>query len=50
MKIFKNRTEAGQLLAEKLADMKDTDSIVFAIPRGGVVVAKVTHLAHIVPS
>ena len=40
MKIFKNRTEAGRLLAEKLADMKNTDSIVLAIPRGGVIVAK----------
>lgn len=34
--LFKNRTEAGKLLAEKLVDYKDTDSIVLAIPRGGV--------------
>lgn len=40
MKIFKNRNEAGRRLAEKLAEMKGTDSIVLAIPRGGVIVAK----------
>lgn len=34
--LFEDRTEAGKLLAEKLVAYKDTDSIVLAIPRGGV--------------
>lgn len=33
---FKNRTEAGQLLAEKLKPMIDEKPYVFALPRGGV--------------
>lgn len=36
--IFKNRQEAGALLAEKLMKYRGTDSIVYALPRGGVVV------------
>lgn len=36
---FKNRMQAGQLLAEKLKKYIDKDVIVYAIPRGGVVVA-----------
>lgn len=36
--IFKNRQEAGILLAEKLMKYKGTDSMVYALPRGGVVV------------
>lgn len=40
MKIFKDRVEAGHLLTEKLADLKGTNSVVLAIPRGGVIVAK----------
>lgn len=38
--MFKDRTDAGRQLAEKLKAYKnDPDVIVFAIPRGGVVVA-----------
>ena len=37
IKIFRDRTEAGQLLAEKLAHFAGkTDAIVLALPRGGV--------------
>lgn len=40
--MFENREQAGQLLADRLLEYKNrTDVIVFAIPRGGVVVAKV---------
>lgn len=45
---FKNRAEAGQLLASKLRKYQGTNSIVLAIPRGGVAigyeVAKELHL------
>ncbi|ESU29775.1 phosphoribosyltransferase [Flavobacterium limnosediminis JC2902] len=45
---FTNRTEAGRLLAAKLFRYKDTDTVVLAIPRGGVPigyeVAKALHL------
>lgn len=38
--MFKDRKEAGQLLAEKLMDYKnDPSTIVLAIPRGGIVPA-----------
>lgn len=33
---FENRVEAGRLLAKKLEHFRGTDSIVLAIPRGGV--------------
>lgn len=36
---FKNRTEAGKLLAEALGKYKNKDIIVYALPRGGVVTA-----------
>ena len=36
--MFADRNEAGRLLAEKLADIKQENCIVLAIPRGGVVV------------
>ncbi len=36
--IFKNREEAGEILATKLDDYKE-NAIVFAIPRGGIPVA-----------
>lgn len=39
MKIFKDRIAAGQLLAERLKDVKA--DLVLGIPRGGVVVASV---------
>lgn len=38
--LFRDRHEAGKLLAQKLLDLKDNpDAIVLGIPRGGVVVA-----------
>lgn len=37
--IFKDRKEAGKKLAEKLKKFKSTDSVIYALPRGGVVVA-----------
>src|SRR4051794_12088210 len=40
MMLFRNRTEAGQLLAARLAKYADRpDVLVFALPRGGVPVA-----------
>ena len=35
--LFKNRTEAGQKLAELLSDYASEDVIVYALPRGGVI-------------
>lgn len=35
--VFQNRKEAGTKLAEALSKFKDDDVIVFALPRGGVV-------------
>lgn len=37
--IFKDRTEAGKLLAEKLEKYVDKETVILALPRGGVVVA-----------
>ncbi len=37
--MFKDRTEAGKILAKALSEYKDKNTIVLAIPRGGVVVA-----------
>lgn len=39
MRVFKDRKEAGRLLAQKLLKYKDMDGIVFGIPSGGVPVA-----------
>jgi putative phosphoribosyl transferase len=36
---FADRREAGKLLAERLADVRQENPIVYGIPRGGVVVA-----------
>jgi len=36
--IFPDRTAAGKLLAEKLADFRGAETLVLALPRGGVVV------------
>jgi len=36
---FTNRKKAGQLLAKKLEHYRDQDPIVYALPRGGVVLA-----------
>jgi len=35
--LFKNRTESGQKLAELLSDYASEDVIVYALPRGGVI-------------
>lgn len=40
MTVFKNRSEAGKKLADLLGEYRGTDTIVLALPRGGVVVAK----------
>ncbi len=37
--IFKDRNEAGYLLADKLEKYKKTDAVILAIPRGGVPIA-----------
>lgn len=37
--VFKNRQEAGELLAHKLIKYKQNGTIVYAIPRGGVIPA-----------
>jgi len=37
--IFKDRNEAGYLLADKLEKYKKTDAVILAIPRGGVPMA-----------
>jgi len=37
--LFQNRAEAGQKLAAQLQELKGRDTIVLAVPRGGVVVA-----------
>jgi putative phosphoribosyl transferase len=34
--LFRDRTEAGQRLAAQLGDLADGDSVVLALPRGGV--------------
>ena len=36
---FRDREEAGRLLAQRLLHLKDTDPVVLALPRGGVPVA-----------
>ncbi|HSQ61221.1 MAG TPA: phosphoribosyltransferase family protein [Acidobacteriota bacterium] len=36
---FANRAEAGRLLAERLAHLRGTEVVVFALPRGGVATA-----------
>ena len=36
--MFSDRDEAGKLLSEKIADLKNEDCLVLAIPRGGVVI------------
>ena len=37
-KIFRNRTEAAMLLAERLGELVGPEALVLAIPRGGVVI------------
>ena len=38
--IFKNRADAGRQLIVELLDLKLTNPVVIALPRGGVAVAK----------
>lgn len=38
--MYRDRVEAGKILAQSLIQYKDEDLVVLAIPRGGVVVAK----------
>lgn len=46
--LLKDRTEAGFLLSEKLKKYQDTNSVILAVPRGGVpvgfVISKTLHL------
>lgn len=44
MQIFKNRIDAGEKLTALLADLKDPNTIILGLPRGGVIVAK--EVAH----
>ena len=45
--LFKNRTEAGQKLAELLSDYASEDVIVYALPRGGVILgAEISKALH----
>ena len=37
--MFKNREDAGQLLASQLTKFKNSDAVILAVPRGGVPVA-----------
>ena len=39
--VFENREEAGHLLAEKLVQYRNTDTIILGIPSGGVPIASV---------
>lgn len=38
--LFRDRREAGQLLAKELIDLKGQDAVVLGIPRGGVVIGR----------
>jgi predicted phosphoribosyltransferase len=42
VRVFKDRSEAGRILAEKLEGHKGTDAVLIAIPSGGVPVAAAT--------
>lgn len=45
--LFKNRTEAGQKLAELLSDYASEEVIVYALPRGGVILgAEISKSLH----
>lgn len=46
--MFRNRQDAGRLLSEKLEQFRNTNSIVLAIPRGGIPVAlEISKALHI---
>ena len=38
--LFRNRTDAGRLLAERLEDLRTESPVILGLPRGGVVVAE----------
>ena len=40
MTVFKNRTEAGKKLAESLGEFKNSDAVVLALPRGGIITGR----------
>lgn len=45
---FKNRIEAGQKLAEKLSKYKNKEAVIYALPRGGVVLgAEISRKLHL---
>jgi len=45
--IFTDRAEAGRLLANELRDYRGKDVVVFALPRGGIPVAReIAHALH----
>ncbi len=45
--IFRNRAEAGQELAKKLAKYREQNTIIYALPRGGVIVgAEIAQKLH----
>ena len=39
-RLFRDRKEAGQLLAEQLKELKGKNALVLGIPRGGIIVAR----------
>lgn len=41
MILFQNREEAGEQLAQLLKDYQNTETIVYALPRGGVILGKI---------
>jgi hypothetical protein len=45
---FKNRKQAGRLLAQILEKYKGEDAVIYALPRGGVEVCSVTESGHLV--
>ncbi|OGI81051.1 phosphoribosyl transferase [Candidatus Nomurabacteria bacterium RIFCSPHIGHO2_02_FULL_41_52] len=46
--MFKDRKEAGELLAEQLIQYRDTDAVVYALPRGGAVLGfEIAHFLHL---
>lgn len=46
--MFKDRKEAGELLARKLVQYRDTDAVVYALPRGGAVLGfEVAQFLHV---
>lgn len=46
--LFRDRVDAGRQLAEKLGEFRDTDAVVLALPRGGVVLgAQVVKALHV---